>query len=409
MTESRLPSSDVQVDPARLASLKTRFTQVFPQVRDSRSLRLFSAPGRAEIGGNHTDHQQGRVLAAAVDLDMLCLAAPNDLDVIRIDSLGYHEISLDSLQPREQEINTTPALIRGIASRCMEQGYKVSGFDACITSSVLKGSGLSSSAAFEIAVAFMINKLFNLGHIDPVTLAQIAVYAENVYFDKPCGLMDQLTSSVGGFVLIDFADPKNPQIEPLDFDFSHSGHVLCVTGPLGSHEDLTHAYSAITSEMRSVASYFGKAFLREVDPSTFYADQPELRGKLPDRALLRAVHFFAENRRAFHEAEALRSGNFKEFLRLVNESGRSSYQYLQNVYHGDDMTLATALAESERILDGAGAFRVHGGGFSGTILAFVPYEKLDAYTQAMDRMYGAGSCHVLSIRNAGACELEVPL
>ena len=392
-------------DPRRAQSLADRFHARFATV----PLRFFSAPGRAEIGGNHTDHQRGRVLAAAIDLDVLCAASPNDLGLIRLDSMGYHVVSTDDLAPRSDEKNTTPALIRGIAARFAELGYRVSGFDACLSSNVLVGSGLSSSAAFEVAVATMINHLFNDGQIPPGVIARICQYAENTYFGKPSGLMDQMTSATGGLVMIDFKDPERPEIERVDFDFAHSAHALCVTGPLGSHSDLTDAYSAITSEMRVIASYFGEAVLREVDPDAFYAALPQLRGKVPDRAILRAAHFFSEHSRVLSQARALREGNFNEFLRLTDESGRSSFQYLQNVCHGDDMILALALSASERILGGSGACRVHGGGFAGTILAFVPLAILDIYVNEMNRLFGSGSCHTLDVRGLGACEVEVRL
>ena len=385
----------------RRRALIRDFTQTF----GDQPPRLFSAPGRVEFGGNHTDHQRGRVLAAAVDLDALCAAAPNGGEAIRVRSMGVHEIDLRDPQPREAEKNTTAALLRGIAARCRELGFAVGGFDAVMTSDVLPGSGLSSSAAFENAVGAAIGGLFNGGRMDGVTIAGIGRYAENVYFGKPSGLMDQLTSAVGGLVMIDFQNLENPALERVGFDFAAAGHALCVTGPIGSHADLTAAYAAIPAEMRLVAAYFGKTVLREVDPAAFYAALPELYGKLPDRGLLRATHFFAENARVPLEAEALRSGDFTEFLRLVNESGRSSFQYLQNVCHGDGLGLAVALSESERILGGAGAVRVHGGGFAGTILAFVPLEKRNAYAAAMDRLFGRGSCRRLKIRAAGAVEI----
>jgi len=393
-----------RVDPTRLSALISRFHHLYGE---RPSLRFFSAPGRAEIGGNHTDHQHGRVLAAAVNLDILCVAAPNDSGIIRVDSLGSHHLSLNDLALRESENNTSASLIRGICSRFIQSGYKIAGFDACLTSDVLVGSGLSSSAAFEVAISTILNCLFNDGLIAPEKIALISQYAENVYFRKPSGLMDQMTSAVGGLVMIDFADPERPELERIDYDFSESGHFLCVTGPLGSHSDLTDAYAAITGEMRLIASYFKKDTLREVEPEAFYRALPVLRTTVPDRAILRASHFFSENARALSQARALQRRDFAEFLRLVNESGHSSFQYLQNVCHGDDMILAIALSESERVLAGTGASRVHGGGFAGTIQAFVPYEKLDEYSATMDRLFGAGSCHVLNIRSEGAGELDI--
>ncbi|MCL2343902.1 MAG: galactokinase [Firmicutes bacterium] len=371
-------------------------------------LQLFSAPGRAEIGGNHTDHQHGRVLAASVNLDIACVARRSEEPRIRIASPGFPEvdITLDTLEPVPAEAGDSAALARGMAAGFVARGLPVAGFDAVTVSNVFPGSGLSSSAALETLIGVILRK-FGGGAISAEDIAILAQRAENRFFGKPCGLMDQMACAVGGLIAIDFKDPAAPVVERVAFDFAASGHALCVTGPIGSHADLTPAYAAIPREMRQVAEAFGKNFLREVSPEEFYAALPSLYGKLPDRALLRAMHFFAEDARVPEEVQALRFGDFAAFLRLVNESGRSSFQYLQNVYYGDEMGLCIALFESERVLNGAGAIRIQGGGFAGTIQAFVPLPLVPDYAGAMDRIFGAGACHALTIRPVGAAAIEV--
>ena len=375
-----------------------------------REAGLSSAPGRTEVGGNHTDHQQGRVLAAGVNLDVIAVAGRNDDNVIRIQSAGFpmDTIDLSDVSVRECEKNTAASLIRGVAAKFAALGYRIGGFDAYTTSSVLKGSGLSSSAAFETIVGTMLNCLYAGGAATPVQIAQIGQYAENAYFGKPSGLMDQMGCSVGGFITIDFQNPEKPIVEKVDFDFAHSGYKLCVVDTGGNHADLTGDYAAAPVEMRAVAEALGGKVLRDVAPETFYAALPALRGKCTDRALLRAFHFYADNDRVPRQVAALRAGDFEEFKRLVIESGRSSFMYLQNVYtckNPDEQGLSLALAMSEHLLAGRGAWRVHGGGFAGTIQAFVPEDLLDGYKAAMEAVFGANHCHVLSIRPVGGVDL----
>ena len=375
-----------------------------------REVGLSSAPGRTEVGGNHTDHQQGRVLAAGVNLDVIAVAGKNDDNVIRIQSAGFpmDTIDLSDVSVRESEKNTAASLIRGVAAKFAALGYRIGGFDAYTTSSVLKGSGLSSSAAFETIVGTMLNSLYADGAVTPVQIAQIGQYAENAYFGKPSGLMDQMGCSVGGFIAIDFQNPEKPIVEKVEFDFAHSGYKLCVVDTGGNHADLTGDYAAAPVEMRSVAEALGGKVLRDVAPETFYAALPALRGKCTDRALLRAFHFYADNDRVPRQVAALKTGDFETFKRLVIESGHSSFMYLQNVYtckNPDEQGLSLALAMSEHLLAGRGAWRVHGGGFAGTIQAFVPEDLLDGYKAAMEAVFGANHCHVLSIRPVGGVDL----
>ncbi len=368
---------------------------------------LFSGPGRTEIGGNHTDHQHGRVLCGSVDMDMLACAVPNGKHIIRIQSEGYPalEVGLNELSIREEEKNTSAALVRGVAARVRELGFTLSGFDACVTSTVLSGSGLSSSAAYETLVGNIFNHFCCGDHLDPVTIARIGQYAENVYFGKPCGLMDQMGSSVGGAVFIDFADPANPVVERVDYDFSQSGHVLCIVDTASSHGDLTDDYADITREMGAVAARFGKKVLRDVSVTDFRAAIPALRQKCGDRAVLRAMHFYDDDHRALLEAAALKNGDFDFFLSLVNQSGLSSALHLQNTWSVHDtrqQAIPLALAEAERLLDG-GACRVHGGGFAGTIQAWVPNGDLAQFKAGMEALLGEGKCHILHIRPQGGC------
>ena len=368
---------------------------------------LFSGPGRTEIGGNHTDHQHGRVLCGSVDLDMLACAAPNGLDVVRIQSEGYPplEISLNDLTPKKEEENTSAALVRGVAAKIKELGYPLSGFDACAVSTVLSGSGLSSSAAYETLVGNIFNHFCCGDKLDPVTIAKIGQYAENVYFGKPCGLMDQMGSSVGGAVFIDFNDPADPVVKRVDYDFSKSGHALCIVDTGSSHGDLTDDYAAVTREMGAVAAHFGKTVLRDVSVTDFRAAIPALREECGDRAVLRAMHFYDDDRTANLEAAVLKNGDFDFFLTLVNQSGLSSSLHLQNTWSVHDprqQAIPLALAEAERLLDG-GAVRVHGGGFAGTIQAWVPLGDLEAFKNGMEALLGQGKCHVLRIRPVGGC------
>lgn len=373
--------------------------------------RYFSAPGRTEIGGNHTDHQHGCVLCGSVDLDMLACAAPNGENVVRIHSEGYPpvEISLEDLSLRTEERNSSAALVRGTAAGLREKGYALSGFDACVTSTVLSGSGLSSSAAFEVLTGNIFNSFCCRGRLEPAEIAKIGQYAENVYFGKPCGLMDQMGSAVGGAVAIDFKDPAAPVVKRAGYDFSRSGHVLCIVDSGSCHDDLTSDYAAIPQEMGSVAAYFGKEVLRDVPEADFREALPVLRERCGDRAVLRAIHFYDDNRCAALEAEALEAGDFNRFLRLVNQSGLSSWLHLQNTWPiGDTRRQAVplALTLSAELLEGEGASRVHGGGFAGTIQAFVPEGRLERFRNGMEAVLGPGMCHIIHIRPRGGCMLE---
>ena len=374
--------------------------------------RYFSAPGRTEIGGNHTDHQRGRVLAAAVNLDTVAAVRLNGTDQIRILSKGYPlcEVDVKELTPREDEINTTAALIRGVAARFVQLGCDVKGFDAYCESTVLPGSGLSSSAAYEVLIGTIINHLFFDAKVSQAEVAQIGQYAENVFFGKPCGLMDQTASAVGNLVTIDFFEKSNPKIEPLNFDFASCGHALCIIDTYASHADLTDEYAAIPNEIKAVCEHFGKEVLTEIEEKEFFAAIPVLRKKCGDRAVLRAVHFYQENARVPKQVEALEKGEFDTFLKLIKESGYSSYMYLQNVIpagYKENQDVALALAMCEHFLNGRGAYRVHGGGFAGTVQAFVPFDMLDEFVEGMDGILGKGACHVLSIRPQGGAEMEV--
>ena len=370
----------------------------------------FSAPGRTEICGNHTDHQHGCVLAAAVDLETCAEATPRDDGIVRVRSEGYApvEIQLRDLAARKDERGTSAALVRGVAAGIAARGYALCGFDADVRSSVLPGSGLSSSAAYEVLIGRIFNALSCQGRISAVEIAQISQYAENVYFGKPSGLMDQMASSVGGLVFIDFADPQTPLVERVEFDFAHCGYTPCILDSGADHADLTDEYAAIPQEMRSVARCFGKEVLREVNEAEFYAQLKQVREQTGDRAVLRAMHFFDENRRVLEQVQALKNGDFDGFLAGVRDSGRSSWMLLQNIIPlgstaHQQMALAQALCE--KLLDGRGACRVHGGGFAGTILAFVPDEMLGQFRSGAEAVLGAGSCHVLSIRQTGGTRL----
>ena len=372
--------------------------------------RYFSAPGRTEIGGNHTDHQRGRVLAAAVDLDTKAAVAENGTNTIRVQSEGYPlcVVALDQLQPVAEEINSTAALVRGVAARFRQLGCPVAGFDAYVTSTVLPGSGLSSSAAFEVLLGTIINHLFFAEKATAPEVAAIGQYAENVFFGKPCGLMDQTASAVGSLVTIDFQDKEHPDIRRLEFDFAACGHALCIIDSRASHADLTDEYAAIPADMKAIASFFGKEVLTQVEESAFYAALPALREQYTDRAVMRAIHEFQENIRVDKQVQALENGNFDAFLQLVTESGHSSYMYLQNVIPAgyiQHQDMAIALALCQKYLQGRGAYRVHGGGFAGTVQAFVPVDLLDAFRAGIDGALGEGACHVLSIRSEGGASL----
>lgn len=386
--------------------LKAKFERQYGRAAEY----IFSAPGRTELGGNHTDHQHGLVLAAAVTLDTKAAAAENNDGCIRVISEGYAPVTvrLNELEMQPEERNTTAALVRGVAAGFLRRGYGVRGFDAYIVSDVLPGSGLSSSAAFEVLIGTVINTLSG-GALSPAEIARIGQYAENEYFGKPSGLMDQTASAVGGIVAIDFADPGAPVITPVEFDFAGYGYALCIIDSGADHAELTEEYAAITNELKAVCRVFGKEHLREVDEHEFYARIAEVRRAAGDRAALRAAHVFNENKRCAEETAALGNGDFERFLQLVSESGRSSWMYLQNVIPTGSTArqeLAFALLLCGKLLGGRGAFRVHGGGFAGTVQAFVPEDMLAGFRAGIDSVLGAGSCHVLSIRREGGCMME---
>ena len=391
---------------------KTRLDSGFSTAFGGEAQRYFSAPGRTEIGGNHTDHQRGRVLAGAVNLDTVAAVRVSGTNVIRVQSKGYPlcQVDLDNLEPVAAEINSTPALIRGVAARFAQLGCKVGGFDAYCESTVLPGSGLSSSAAFEVLIGTIINHLFFDGRVSQAEVAQIGQYAENVFFGKPCGLMDQTASAVGGLVTIDFANKEHPDIRPVHFDFSTTGHALCIIDSRADHADLTDEYAAIPGELKEICDCLGKEVTTEIPEEEFYAAIPKLRETCGDRAVMRAMHEYNENRRVPEQVACLEKGDFQGFLSLIRESGFSSWMYLQNVIPAGyvrQQPVAVALGLCEHYLRGKGAYRVHGGGFAGTVQAFVPFELLDSFRAGIDAALGEGACHVLSIRPQGGVEMEV--
>ena len=372
---------------------------------------VFSAPGRTEIGGNHTDHQHGCVLAAAVDLETVADVCLNGTDKIWIQSEGYPAFSIDiqDLSINDSEKNTTVALVRGVVAGFAQRNVRIQGFDAKIHSTVLPGSGLSSSAAFEVLIGTIINELFNEGKLSAEEIAMIGQYAENVYFGKPCGLMDQMASSVGSLVYIDFENPKEPKVEKIDFDLAEAGYALCIIDSGADHADLTDEYAAIPYEMKQVCSLFGKEVLRQIPEETFLAALPSLRGQVSDRAVLRALHIYRENERVAQQAQALKTQDVDTFLKLVKESGNSSWEYLQNITPAGAVKhqeVAVALALCDTYLRGQGAYRVHGGGFAGTVQAFVPVGMLENFKASIEAVLGENSCHVLNIRQQGGIRVS---
>lgn len=384
----------------------------FQSLYGTDDVELFSSPGRTEIGGNHTDHQYGRVLAGAVNLDNIAVVAKNDSDIIRIKSLGYPEFqaNLIELKIDESEFYTSTSLVKGISARLKELGYQIGGFNAVIDGRVPKGSGLSSSASFEVLIGTIINHLFNDGKIDAVENAIVGQWAENNYFGKPCGLMDQTACSVGGFISIDFKDPVNPIVKALDFDFQKTGYALVITDTGGTHADLNDEYASLPNEMRLVAQELGKDVLRQVTLDDVVKGIPGMRKKVGDRALLRSIHFQGDNNRVLEQVAALESDDFESFLKLVIESGFSSYMYNQNIFPVTNIReqgVSLALALSDMVLKGKGAWRVHGGGFAGTIQAFVPHDLVDTYISTLEHVFGEGKCHKLFIRAKGSIKIEL--
>lgn len=401
-------------DESIIAEQKKRYTAVIEEFKKTfghAEAQIFSSPGRTEIGGNHTDHNYGRVLAGAVNLDNVAVAQPNGTMTVRILSSGYpqFEVDITNLKPSEKEYYTSAGLVRGIAARLNELGYKIGGFDAVINSGVPKGSGLSSSASFEVLIGAIFSHLFNDGKLDAVLNAQIGQYAENVFFGKPCGLMDQTACSVGGLVTIDFADPSKPVVKKVDFDFTETGYALVITDTGGNHADLNDEYASLPTDMKGVAAQLGKKVLREVEPQELIDAIPSLRGKVTDRAILRAIHFEGDNARVANQVAALEKNDFNAFLQMVKDSGRSSFMYNQNVFPSsapEEQGVSLALALSDIALGSEGAYRVHGGGFAGTIQAFVPQNLLDKYVCTLEHTFGKGKCWKLFIRPQGSIKVE---
>lgn len=405
--------TDIYVDNSLIPYQRKRYIdaiQSYVKTFGEGEVSIFSAPGRSEIGGNHTDHQHGQVLAAGINLDAIAIVQKTTDDKIRVKSDGYDLIVIDtnSTEFIESESESTISLIKGVAAGMKNHGFQIGGFQAYITSDVLIGAGLSSSAAFEVLIGTILSGLYNDMKVSPIEIAIISQYAENVYFGKPCGLMDQMACSVGSMVHIDFADTSNPVVEKVEFDLDQAGYSLCITDTKGSHADLTADYAAVPSEMKSVAELFGKEVLVELSEEKVIANIPQIREKLGDRAVLRALHFYEENKRVVTEVTALKAGDVNTFLNTVRASGASSFQYLQNVYTNQDVSsqnMSVALAVSDISLGVQGVCRVHGGGFAGTIQAFVKNEAVDSYKTAMDHVFGEGSCKALKIRKYGGMQV----
>lgn len=400
-------SEDIAKQKERYVKIAESFEQLYG---DGRDVSIFSAPGRTEVGGNHTDHNHGKVLAAGVNLDAVAVAGKNDENIVRVKSEGYKMdvVDLSDMSVMPDERSRSASLVRGVCAGFKNRGYAIGGFDAATASDVLSGSGLSSSAAFEVLLGTILNHLYNDGKVSAVEIAQIAQFAENEYFGKPCGLMDQMACSVGGFVQIDFNDPAAPVINKVDFDFASCNHALCIVDTGGNHADLTDEYAAVRGEMEAVASKFGKSVLRDVDRAEFEKNISIIRDSAGDRAVLRAMHFFNENDRVEKQAEALKSGDFDAFKQLIIESGNSSYMYNQNVYTckaPNVQPVSVALAICNDVLKGKGAWRVHGGGFAGTIQAFVPAEALAEFKSRICAVFGDNSCYVLNIRPVGGIKI----
>ncbi len=399
--------SAVEQQKTRYINTIKEFINIFGADRD---IIITSAPGRTEVCGNHTDHNNGKVMAASINLDAIAVCAVSNNNTVRVQSIGHvlNVVDIEKLLPDEKEFGHSTAMVRGVVAKIKDLGYNIGGFDAVTTSDVMGGSGLSSSAAFEVLLGTTVSHLFNDGNISAVDIAKIAQYSENVFFGKPCGLLDQMASSVGTFVTIDFKSTENPVIKKVEFDFSQSGHSLCIVDTGGSHSDLTDDYAAVRDEMESVAEAMGKSVLREIEYDDFKNAVAQLNGKVNDRALLRAYHFYGENIRVEKAVEALESNDFNLFKEIIVESGKSSYMLNQNVYspaNPTDQKLSLALCITEELLKGKGAYRVHGGGFAGTIQAFVPNDMLDEYKTTMESVFGIGNCHVLIIRPVGGTKV----
>lgn len=404
---------DIYVDNSLLSYQKKRYIDAimtFKKEFGEEDISIFSAPGRSEISGNHTDHQKGQVLVAAVNLDAIAVVHKSEQKVVEIISDGYDKIviSLDNLKPKKEEEGTTISLVKGVLGELSQRGYTVGGFKAYITSDVLIGAGISSSAAFETLIGTIVSGLYNQMTISPVEIAIVGQKAENVYFGKPCGLMDQMASSVGNLVYIDFADTDNPLIKKIECDFENFGYSLCITDTKSSHADCTSEYAAVPEEMKKVAAVFGKNVLKEVSKEEILANIEKIRMAAGDRAVLRSLHFVTENERVNKATESLNKGDFEGFLEVIKASGNSSFKYLQNVYMNTDIqhqNVSVALALSEIILGENGVSRVHGGGFAGTIQAFVKNEAVSNYQEFMNKTFGEGACNIYMIRKYGGIKV----
>lgn len=404
---------DTYEDASLLDYQKERYIQAlkkFIELFSDKDVHIFTSAGRTEVSGNHTDHQHGRVLAASVNLDSIAVAAKTQEDSIRVISENFdiEPISLQDLKADEKEFGTSEALIKGVASGLKEAGYEIGGFEAYVTSDVLNGAGLSSSASFEVLMGIILSGLYNENKIDLVEISRVSQMAENKYFGKPCGLMDQCACAVGGLITIDFKDPSNPIVEAIPFDFNKYGYSLCIVDTKADHADLTEDYAAIPYEMKETARYFGKEVLRDVDEAQFYENISNLREHVSDRGILRAIHFFNENRRVEKIVDSLKEEDFPAFLENIEGSGNSSFKYLQNIFttsNPDQQAVSLALALSEGILKEHGVSRVHGGGFAGTIQAFVENDFVKTYKEKIEEVFGPGSCHILKIRKYGGKEL----
>lgn len=397
----------VEAQKPRYVEAVKDFAELFGQDRD---ISIMSAPGRTEVCGNHTDHNNGKVLAAAINLDAIAIVSKNDEGIVRVKSKGHrmNVVDLNDLEPKEERYGDSTTLVQGVAAGIKNLGFKVAGFDAYTTSDVMGGSGLSSSAAFEVLIGSVFSYLYNDGKVSAVDIAKVAQYSENVFFGKPCGLLDQMASSVGTFVTIDFKSTSEPVIKKVDFDFASSGYSLCIVDTGGNHSDLTDDYAAVREEMESVAKALGKNVLREVEYADFFNAIPDLTKKVNDRAIIRAIHFYNENKRVDAAVSALESGDFEGFKNIILDSGFSSYMLNQNVYTPKNPTeqkISLALAISSELLKGKGAWRVHGGGFAGTVQAFVPNDMLEKYKSTIEAVFGDDTCHVLIIRPVGGYQV----
>ena len=404
---------DIYVDESMIPFQQDRYAKAiecFSDLYGDKKVEIYSAPGRSEVGGNHTDHQFGKVIATSVNLDAIAVVARREDSKIKIKSEGYapFEVDLNDLAPNMVKRQSSENLVKGVASRLKETGYQIGGFEAYITSNVLNGAGLSSSAAFEVLIGTIFSGLYNEMTISPIFIAQVGQYAENEFFGKPCGLMDQMACSVGGLIHIDFENPKTPIVTPVQVDFEKYEHSLCIVDTKGSHADLTDDYAAVPREMKQVAEYLGQPVLRKVEEKDFYAKIGEIRAAYGDRAALRAIHLFEENKRVDKQLAALEAGDFDGFKALVKKSGDSSYKFLQNVYTTHkikNQEVSIGLAVSEVVLGDKGVCRVHGGGFAGTIQAFVPNDLVAEYKAAMEHVFGEGSCYVLKVRKYGGMKV----